>query len=104
MKYLLSVSVMSLLFLFGSFKGKNIVRTKEILTGSIHFPVEIHFANVRQLAFGGDNAEAYFSKDGKYLIFQKADPKNDIMCDQIWMRKVPIKISEKFEPKLISTG
>ncbi len=104
MKYLLSVSVLSLLFLFGSFKEKNIVRTKEILTDSIHFPGETHFANVRQLTFGGDNAEAYFSKDGKYLIFQKTDPKNGIMCDQIWMGKVPTKISEKFEPKLISSG
>lgn len=59
---------------------------------------------MRQLTFGGDNAEAYFSKGGKYLIFQKTDPKNGIMCDQIWMGKVPTKISEKFEPKLISNG
>lgn len=90
--------------MFGSFKGKNIERTKKIITDSIHFSGETHFANVRQLTFGGDNAEAYLSKDGKYLIFQKTDPKNGIMCDQIWMGKVSTKISEKFEPKLISNG
>ena len=59
---------------------------------------------MRQLTFGGDNAEAYFSKGGKYLIFKKTDPKKGIMCEQIWMGKVPTKISEKFEPKLISKG
>lgn len=36
---------------------------------TIHFPGETHFANVRQFTFGGDNAEAYFSPDGNYLIF-----------------------------------
>ena len=31
---------------------------------------EVHLANVKQLTFGGENAEAYFSFDGKELIFQ----------------------------------
>ena len=30
----------------------------------LHYPEEVHLANVRQLTFGGDNAEAYFSFDG----------------------------------------
>jgi TolB protein len=71
---------------------------------TIHFPNEKHFANVRQLTFGGDNAEAYFSYDGKYLIFQRTDAKNGIPCDQMWMGKIPSKAAEKFEPKLISSG
>ena len=33
-------------------------------------PKEHHLANVRQLTFGGDNAEAYFSPDGTKLSFQ----------------------------------
>ncbi len=33
-------------------------------------PEEKHLRNVRQLTFGGSNAEAYFSADGKRLIFQ----------------------------------
>ena len=104
MKYLLSISVLPMLFLLGAFKGKRIIVPKQIFTDSIHFPGETHFANVQQLTFGGDNAEAYFSKDGKYLIFQKTDPKNGIMCDQIWMGKVPVKAGEKFTPILVSTG
>lgn len=70
---------------------------------SIHFEGENHFKNIRQLTFGGDNAEAYFSYDGKYLIFQKTSPKEGIMCDQIWMGKIP-EAGEPFVPKLVSTG
>ena len=33
-------------------------------------PAEPHLANIRQLTYGGENAEAYFSADGKRLIFQ----------------------------------
>ncbi len=56
---------------------------------TILFPGEKHFANVQQLTFGGDNAEAYFSFDGKYIIFQKTNPKEGIMCDQMFIGKVP---------------
>jgi Tol biopolymer transport system component len=46
-------------------------------------PREMHLANVRQLTFGGENAEAYWSADGKQLIFQS---KRDALgCDQIFM-------------------
>ncbi len=79
-------------------------QTAKMPSDSILFAGENHFKNVRQLTFGGDNAEAYFSKDGKYLVFQKTDTKNGIMCDQIWMGKVPQNAKEKFTPKLISTG
>lgn len=71
---------------------------------TIHFPGEKHFKNVRQLTFGGDNAEAYFSKDGRYLIFQKTHASENILCDQIWMGKIPSDPTQKFEPKLVSTG
>jgi TolB protein len=71
---------------------------------TVQFPGETHFANVRQLTFGGDNAEAYLSFDGKYLVFQKTNTKEGIACDQIWMGKLPAAADEKFEPKLVSTG
>jgi Tol biopolymer transport system component len=41
---------------------------------------EQFFANVRQLTFGGQNAEAYFSPDGTQLIFQRTP--SDSGCDQ----------------------
>lgn len=41
---------------------------------------ETHLANLRQLTFGGQNAEAYFSADGRQLIFQRTEA--DQGCDQ----------------------
>ena len=71
---------------------------------TIHFPGEDHFSNVRQLTFGGDNAEAYFSFDGAYLVFQRTNAKEGIPCDQIFMGKIPQSPSESFQPKRISNG
>ena len=71
---------------------------------TLKYPDETHFKNIRQLTFGGDNAEAYWSYDGKWLIFQKTAPKEGIPCDQMYIGKVPTKPDEKFEPKLVSTG
>ncbi len=82
----------------------SLVQKNIVVKDTIQFDGEKHFANVRQLTFGGDNAEAYFSFDGKYLIFQKTNPKEGIQCDQIWMGKIPTTAEEKFEPKLVSTG
>src|SRR5687768_1508173 len=71
---------------------------------TLQYPDEKHFANIQQLTFGGDNAEAYFSYDSKWLVFQKTNPKENIYCDQIFIGKIPSKPGEKFEPKLVSTG
>src|SRR5215213_4636506 len=43
---------------------------------------EKHLKNIKQLTFGGENAEAYFSFDGKKLIFQSKREK--LGCDQIF--------------------
>jgi Tol biopolymer transport system component len=49
-------------------------------------PEEKHLADLRQLTFGGDNAEAYWSPDGRHLIFQRnPNPMGDgpgKTCDQ----------------------
>ena len=45
-------------------------------------PQEKHLKNMRQLTFGGQNAEAYFSADGKSLIFQSSH--GGVKCDQIF--------------------
>ena len=84
-------------------KNKKSFISKQHIADTIHFPGEDHFANVRQLTFGGDNAEAYFSYDGKYIVFQKTNPAEKIVCDQIWMGKIPTE-KEAFTPRLISTG
>ncbi len=71
---------------------------------TIHYPDEKHFKNVQQLTFGGDNAEAYWSYDSKHIVFQRTNARDGLMCDQIFMGKIPQKPGDKFEYKLISTG
>jgi len=71
---------------------------------TVLYPEEVHLKNVQQLTFGGDNAEAYFSFDGKYLIYQKTNPKEGILCDQIFIGRIPEKPGDAFVPKLVSTG
>ncbi len=71
---------------------------------TLRYPDEAHLKNIQQLTFGGDNAEAYWSYDSKYLVFQRTNPNAGIPCDQIFMGKVPTKKGEKFEPKMISSG
>jgi TolB protein len=50
---------------------------------------ERHFANLRQLTTSGENAEAYFSPDGKQLIFQ-SNPGAAVAtaCDQMFTMNV----------------
>jgi Tol biopolymer transport system component len=43
---------------------------------------ETHLSNVKQLTFGGENAEAYWSDDGRQLILQSRKGTND--CDRIY--------------------
>ena len=49
-------------------------------------PGEVHLANIQQLTFGGQNAEAYFSPDGKQLIFQRTE--KDGGCDQQYIMNI----------------
>ena len=72
-------------------------------TDSLRYPEESHFRNIQQLTYGGDNAEAYWSFDGKMLVFQRTNPKDGIPCDQIFIGKIP-KPGKPFEYKLLSTG
>ncbi|MEI9909814.1 MAG: hypothetical protein WDO71_09165 [Bacteroidota bacterium] len=65
--------------------------THPFTNDTIQYPEETHFKNVQQLTFGGDNAEAYWSFDSKYLVFQRTNPKEGLNCDQIFVGKVPQK-------------
>ena len=67
------------------------------------YPAEHHFKNMQQLTFGGDNAEAYFSADGKYLVFQRTNAKEGLPCDQMFIGKIPAA-GEKFDYKMVSSG
>ena len=47
---------------------------------------EVRLRNIRQLTFGGQNAEAYFSANGRLLIFQRTGPTEQ--CDQMYVMGV----------------
>src|SRR5215217_2613371 len=47
---------------------------------------ERHFRNLRRLTSGGENAEAYFSHDGRRLIFQST--RDGRACDQQYVMNV----------------
>lgn len=103
--------ILSISILLFAYK-KNDIRSKSGLTihnsrltnDTVQYPEETHFKNVQQLTSGGDNAEAYWSYDSKYIVFQRTNPKEGLNCDQIFMGKVPQKLGDKFEYKMISTG
>ena len=63
---------------------------------------EKHFKNMKQLTFGGDNAEAYFSFDNKNLVFQASNSKWGAECDQIFMMSVDG--ADGKIPPMLSTG
>lgn len=58
---------------------------------------EKHLRNIKQLTFGGQNAEAYFSADGKKLIFQST--RDPYQCDQIFTMNL-----DGSDVRLVSTG
>jgi Tol biopolymer transport system component len=58
---------------------------------------EKHFKDIRQLTFGGENAEAYFSPDGKKLIYQATV--RGASCDQEYIVDLTTG-----DTKLVSSG
>ena len=61
------------------------------------FNGETHLTDIRRLTFGGENAEAYFSPDGKKLIYQATVP--GAGCDQQYTMDLATG-----ETKLVSSG
>ncbi|SJZ49438.1 TolB family protein [Sediminibacterium ginsengisoli] len=94
----------NILFLAAAFLVQTALPAQQAPQDSVHFSGEKHFRNVRQLTFGGDNAEAYWSYDGKHIIFQRTNPKEGLNCDQIFIGKVPESANEPFVYKQVSTG
>ncbi len=66
---------------------------------------EKHLKNLKQLTFGGDNAEAYFSPNGKSLSFQSNNKKWGLECDQIFSMDIQKASNDStYTPPRISNG
>ena len=87
------VAVLSL----GCFHQRKPTKLKLDFNNSLILSSESHFKNMSQLTFSGENAEAYFSADGRKLIYQAHD--GDSLCDQIYIMDIESKSVE-----LVSTG
>jgi Tol biopolymer transport system component len=62
-------AVLAIWALFMVYGGPGSADT-QVSGGASPEKIERHLKNVRQLTFGRQNAEAYFSFDGKFLVFQ----------------------------------
>jgi TolB protein len=74
------------------------------ITDTINYTEEKHFRNLRQLTFGGDNAEAYFSFDGSKLVFQATNTAWNASCDQIFYFNYNKDNLKTKTPAIVSTG
>jgi len=74
-----------------------------VMVDALIYPEEVHFKSMRQVTFGGDNAEAYWSFDDKQIIFQSNNEAWNVSCDQMFL----MNANETFDsiiPPMISTG
>src|SRR5207237_6876469 len=94
MKNLIPLVALALIFA----QPKSVERiTAQQADNSLALPAEKHLRNMHQLSFGGENAEAYFSGDGRQLIFQsKRDGRS---CDQIYTMN-----ADGSDVRMVSTG
>jgi Tol biopolymer transport system component len=68
------------------------------------FGQEKHLKNIKQLTFGGDNAEAYFSPKGDKLTLQVTNKAFGVSCDQIFMLDLQAQEFNEKSLQLVSTG
>jgi dipeptidyl aminopeptidase/acylaminoacyl peptidase len=79
-------------------------------TDTLRYPGEVHLRNIRQLTFGGNNAEAYWSRNDSLLIFQSDWAAiNDQGCDQQFVMHAdgtPLEVGADSTARyhLVSTG
>lgn len=71
---------------------------------NLKYPEEKHFKNLKQLTFGGDNAEAYWSFDDSKLVFQSNYKGWNVSCDQIFYTEIEHADLKNKAPKMLSTG
>ena len=67
------------------------------------YPEEVHFKSIRQVTFGGDNAEAYWSFDDSKLVFQSNYEEWGVACDQMFLMDAGASFKDK-KPPMVSTG
>ena len=108
MKYFYTIPVFAFLIACGSpqpnTETEKKVEEKDSTIVSVINEGETHFKSLKQLSFGGDNAEAYWSFDDSKLVFQVTNPEWGLECDQIYFFDWQRDDLMKDMPQLVSTG
>jgi len=84
-------------FLFFHMPEVGFIRPAHAAAKSLERPGEKHLRNIKQLTFGGENAEAYWSFDGKQICLQST--RDSLKADQIF-----IMDADGGNPRMVSTG
>lgn len=74
-----------------------------VLGNDFLYPGEKHFANMKMMTNGGDNAEAYWSFADDKLVFQASYDKWNTSCDQIFIMNATEQYHDQ-TPLMVSTG
>lgn len=82
--FLLFVSISNACDKPGNSQGNH--GTQKDSIASLILPGEKHFSNIKQLTFGGENAETYFSLEGDKFSFQST--RGGLQCDQIFTMNI----------------
>ena len=91
----MSLVLLTLIVLVGGYEP--VAKVESTVLQLQVLPQEVHLRNLRQLTFGGENAEAYFSADGRKLSFQST--REGRQCDQIYSMN-----TDGSNVKMISNG
>ncbi|RCW93614.1 TolB family protein [Winogradskyella arenosi] len=103
------VAILLLLLTVSSCKNET-AKTTDTTSGatkkydSLIYPEETHFKSMRQVTFGGDNAEAYWSFDDKQLVFQSNNANWNVSCDQMFLMDANQTFTDSIAPPMVSTG
>jgi TolB protein len=104
MKKCLLVIVLMVNYLVVMAHGPDTTKVFTKSSNVILYPQEKHLKNIKQLTFGGDNAEAYFSFDNKKITFQATNKAWGDSCDQIYSVDLATAEMNKVKPTQVSTG
>jgi Tol biopolymer transport system component len=97
MKWRFTGFLLVLMAVAGGVQGLDAQSSTQPMQTKLELPNEKHLVNIRQLSFGGENAEAYFSGDGSHLIFQSK--RDGRQCDQIYTMR-----TDGTDVHMVSTG
>lgn len=103
------ISVLLVLLVFGCGAQKN----DQAVISDVHskqdslllHPEEMKYLkNIKQLTFGGNNAEAYWSFDDKHIVFQSDYAEWGVGCDQMFVTDWRNDDLKNNMPSMVSTG